>query len=45
MAICIDIDKLYEYNQIIYYKIWTINFGGAEFYLAIDPKKNYFIFI
>lgn len=40
MSTYIAINRFNEQGNIIYYKVWTISFGGAEFYVGIDREKE-----
>lgn len=39
MGICIIVEKVLEKDGIGYYKAFTKQFNGADFYLGIDKKK------
>jgi hypothetical protein len=40
MGIYIKIDRLLEKKHIAYYKVFTKDFGGANFYISIDKAKR-----
>ena len=40
MGIYIEIGKMSEANKTGYYKVYTQDFGGAEFYMSIDKTNR-----